>query len=91
VQAAGFLPRGRAADFKLEQEGFMDSNHTESRITESIGTDFHYLNCRDCHAEAIFNVRCRTPHAEAQRQIEVENWKRKHVCEVDDAKSLQAA
>ena len=44
-----------------------------------------YLNCRACHAEAVFNARCLTPHAEQQRQVEVDRFKRDHVCGMEAA------
>jgi hypothetical protein len=41
---------------------------------------FYILTCRVCHEEGIFNARCRTPQAEAERQIRVTAWKRDHEC-----------
>lgn len=58
----------------------MNSNPDEPKITEFMDSDFLYLNCGNCHAEAIFNARCRTPHAETERQMQVAAYKRDHNC-----------
>lgn len=50
-------------------------------ISELTDGQHLYLNCRACHAEAVFNARCITPHAEKQRQVEVDRFKRDHACE----------